>query len=178
MTERTVTIEPYLPQANITQIRDLFERGMLVTLDGEVTTADQADNDSLVSWILAADMLRKLAFEMKAMAEGEMLNRVQAAAGPIETEYGTARESVSRGSVSGVAAKRIRDILEECASTGLIPWDAVDNLAPLQPHVTPAKLADYLDQQHIAEGMPGLSEQIRNNMPEKRRTLKVDAASA
>lgn len=178
MSERSVTVEPYLPQANITQIRDLFERGMLVTLDGEVTTADQADNDSLVSWILAAEMLRKLSNEMKQMAEGEMLHRVQAAAGPIETEYGTARESVSRGSVSGVAAKRIRSILEECASTGLIPWDAVDNLAPLVPHVTPAKLADYLDQQHIAEGMPGLTEQIRDNMPEKRRTLKVDATTA
>ena len=176
MSDRSVAVEPYLPQANIGQIRDLFERGMIVTLDGEVLPATDADNDSLVSWILAAEMLRKLAFEMRTMAEGEMLHRVRESAGPISTEYGTARESISRGSVSGVAAKRIREVLEKRAEDSAIPWDAVDNIAPLVPHVTPARVADYIET--IEGSQPDLADELRDNLPEKRRTLKVDAAPA
>lgn len=174
MADRSVAVEPYLPQANISQIRDLFERGMIVSLDGEVITASEADNDSLVSWILAAEILRKLAYEMRVMAEGEMLHRVQETAGPITTEYGTARESISRGTVSGVASKRIREVLEARAEDGEIPWDAVDNIAPLVPHVTPARVADYLET--IEASHPALADDLKSNMPERRRTLKVDAA--
>jgi hypothetical protein len=176
MTDRSVAVEPYLPQANIAQIRDLFERGMIVSLDGEVLPASDADNDSLVSWILAAEMLRKLAYEMRTMAESEMLHRVRETAGPIKTPYGVARESISRGTVSGVNAKRIRDILEARASDSAIPWDAVDNIAPLAPHVTPARVADYLET--IEGSMPDLADELRAHLPERRRTLKVDAAEA
>lgn len=161
---------PYVPPANITQLRTFAERGELLSLDGEILPVQDATNDDLVAWGLVANHLRELARLISISVEPELADRIHAIAGPVTTEYGTAKESISRSSVSGVEAKRIREILEECAADGAIPWDAVDNIAPLIPHVTPAKIANYI------ETCPhGLADQLEKHMPQKRRTIKLEA---
>lgn len=164
-----MSLVPYVPPANITQLRTFAERGELLSLDGEILPVQDASNDDLVAWGLVANHLRDLARLISISVEPELAERIHATAGPVKTEYGTAKESISRGSVSGVQAKRIREILEECASDGAIPWDAVDNIAPLVPHVTPAKVANYI------ETCPGgLAEELEKHMPQKRRTIKLE----
>ena len=169
MTDKPLVVEPSLPAANIAQIAKLLEDGQIVTLDGEVLSVAEADNDSAVAWIIAAKRMRDIARRMEDLAAAEMLQRCRTVAGPIQTEFGTARESVSRGSVSGIQAARIREMLEYAAADGTIPWEAVDNVAPLQAHVTPAKAADYAD---TIGGQIG--EQLASLLPEKRRSLKVE----
>ena len=169
MADKPLAVEPSLPAANIAQIAKLLEDGQIVTLDGEVLSVAEADNDSAVAWIIAAKRMRDIARRMEDLAAAEMLQRCRAVAGPIQTEFGTARESVSRGSVSGIQAARIREMLEYAAADGTIPWEAVDNVAPLQAHVTPAKAADYADTIGGAVG-----EQLASLLPEKRRSLKVE----
>jgi len=164
-----LALEPYLPAASITHLRQLAENGEIVTLDGEVLPAHDASSDDCVAWILIANRLRDIARLMQASAEAEMHIRVRESAGPVETEYGTARESISRGSVSGIGATRIRELLEGFATEGVIPWSVVDNVAPLQAHVTPAKAQQY------AEDAPrGVGEALEALLPEKRRSLKIE----
>ena len=177
MTEKHLAVEPSLPAANVSQIARLLEDGQIVTLDGEVLPVAEADNDSAVAWIIAAKRMRDIARRMEDLAAAEMLQRCRSVAGPIETEFGTAKESVSRGSVTGIQSARVRTILEEAAENGLIPWEAVDNVAPLQAHVTPAKAAEYADAlPHDLQA--SLGEQLRAMLPEKRRTLRVDERAA
>jgi hypothetical protein len=167
------SVQPYIPPASITQLRKLAEHAELITTSGEIVEASAADDESLVAWHLIAAEMRTVARLLEQSITAELMQRCQAAGGPVKTEYGEARESVSRGSVSGIAASRIRAILEECAADGAIPWDAVDNIAPLVPHVTPAKVANYI------ETCPtGLAEQLEEHLPEKRRTLKVEPREA
>lgn len=173
MTDKPLAVEPSLPAANIAQIARLLEEGTIVSLDGDILPISEADNDSAVAWIVAAKRMREIARRMEDLAAAEMLQRCRTIAGPIDTEFGTARESISRGSVSGVQATRIREMLEYAAADGTIPWEAVDNVAPLQAHVTPAKAADYAD---TIGGQVG--EQLAALLPEKRRTLKVDERAA
>lgn len=164
-----MSLVPYVPPANITQLRTFAERGELLSLDGEILPVQDASNDDLVAWGLVANHLRELARLILISVEPELAERIHATAGPVKTEYGTAKESISRGSVSGVQAKRIRDLMEECASDGMIPWEAVDNIAPLIPHVTPAKVANYV------ETCPaGLAEELEKHLPQNRRTIKLE----
>lgn len=142
----------------------------IVTQAGEVVTAADADNVDLVAWVIVANEMKRVANEMLRIAETELHGRVRQIAGPIDTEFGTARESVSRGSVSGTNAARIRDVLERYAADGVIPWEAVDNVAPLQAHVTPAKLAQYLE-----DAPTDVADAVEPLMPERRRTIKIDA---
>jgi hypothetical protein len=144
----------------------------MLTKDGEVIKIDEASNGDLVAWSLVASHLRDVARLINQSVEPELAYRIQAMGGPVISEHGTARETISRASVSGIEAKRIREILEECAADGMIPWDAVDNIAPLVPHVTPMKVANY------AETCPaGLAEMLEKHMPQKRRTIKVERNS-
>jgi hypothetical protein len=159
----------YVPPANITQLRGLAEQGELITLDGEIISVSDAANDDLVAWGLVAQHLRDLARLISTSVEPELGHRIHAIAGPIITEYGTAKESISRASVSGVASQRIREIMESCAADGMIPWEAVDNIAPLQAHVTPAKIQNYI------ETCPtGLADELEKHLPEKRRSIKLE----
>ena len=173
MPDKPLAIEPSLPAANIAQIARLLEEGTIVSLDGDILPISEADNDSAVAWIVAAKRMREIARRMEDLASAEMLQRCRTVAGPIETEFGTARESISRSSVSGVQATRIREMLEYAAAEGTIPWEAVENVAPLQAHVTPAKAADYAD---TIGGIIG--DQLASLLPEKRRALKVDERAA
>jgi hypothetical protein len=116
--------------------------------------------------------MREIARRMEDLAGGELLTRCRQIAGPIDTEFGTARESISRGSVSGIQSERIRGVLEEAAADGTIPWEAVDNVAPLKAHVTPARLAEYAD---TIGGT--LGETLEAMLPEKRRVVKLDERS-
>jgi hypothetical protein len=168
--DKPVVIRPSLPAINAGHIEGLLERDELITLDGEVLDISEGSSDDVVAWIVAMKRIRDLARRMEDRCNAVMLERVGQNAGPIETEYGTARQSVSRGSVSGIQSQRIRAILEEAAADGKISWDTVDNLAPLQAHVTPAKLADYLE----ASAPQTLADELANHLPEKRRTLKVE----
>jgi hypothetical protein len=168
----SVSIEPALPALNVTHLERLTEAAEIVTLDGEVIVTSDADSDSLVAWMLVAKKLRELARRMEDAASAEMLARVRDAAGPITTEYATARESINRGSISGIASQRIRDILEKAAADGEIPWDVVDNLAPLQAHVTPAKISDYID--HVSGKHEYLAIALTAEVPEKRRSIKLE----
>jgi len=159
----------YVPPANITQLRSLAEQGELITLDGEIISVSDAANDDLVAWGLVAQHLRDLARMISTSVEPELGVRIHSLAGPIITEYGTARESISRASVSGIASQRIREIMERCAADGAIPWEAVDNIAPLQAHVTPAKIQNYI------ETCPaGLADELEPHLPEKRRSIKLE----
>jgi hypothetical protein len=73
--------------------------------------------------------------------------------------------------VSGIASAQIRELLEAAAADGVIPWEAVDNVAPLVAHVTPQKAWQY------AEDAPDeIREQLEAMIPAKRRTIKVDEA--
>ena len=168
--DKPVVIRPSLPAINAGHIEGLLERDELITLDGEVLDIAEGSSDDVVAWIVAMKRIRDLARRMEDRCNAVMLQRVGEHAGPIETEYGTAKQSVSRGSVSGIQSQRIRAILEEAAADGKIPWDVVDNLAPLQAHVTPAKLSDYLD----VRGEEDFGRELRKHLPEKRRTLKVE----
>jgi hypothetical protein len=172
MSDRALVIEPYLPQATVQQIERLVENGELVTLDGEVLSASDSDNDSLVAWVLAAEKLRRISRMMQTLADGVLLERCREVAGAVDTEYGTAKESVSRGSISGTGSARIRDILEHAAADGLIPWDAVDNVAPMVAHVTPAKAAKYAKD--ITTKHPALAGELERSLPEPRSTVKVE----
>ena len=159
----------YVPPANITQLRGLAEQGELITLDGEIISVSDAANDDLVAWGLVAQHLRDLARMISTSVEPELGVRIHSLAGPIITEYGTAKESISRASVSGIASQRIREIMERCAADGAIPWEAVDNIAPLQAHVTPAKIQNYI------ETCPaGLADELEPHLPEKRRSIKLE----
>jgi hypothetical protein len=159
----------YVPPANITQLRSLAEQGELITLDGEIISVSDAANDDLVAWGLVAQHLRDLARMISTSVEPELGVRIHSLAGPIITEYGTAKESISRASVSGIASQRIREIMERCAADGAIPWEAVDNIAPLQAHVTPAKIQNYI------ETCPaGLADELEPHLPEKRRSIKLE----
>jgi hypothetical protein len=159
----------YVPPANITQLRSLAEQGELITLDGEIISVSDAANDDLVAWGLVAQHLRDLARMISTSVEPELGHRIHAIAGPVVTEYGTAKESISRASVSGIASQRIREIMERCAADGAIPWEAVDNIAPLQAHVTPAKIQNYI------ETCPaGLADELEPHLPEKRRSIKLE----
>jgi hypothetical protein len=159
----------YVPPANITQLRSLAEQGELITLDGEIISVSDASNDDLVAWGLVAQHLRDLARMISTSVEPELGVRIHSLAGPIITEYGTAKESISRASVSGIASQRIREIMERCAADGAIPWEAVDNIAPLQAHVTPAKIQNYI------ETCPaGLADELEPHLPEKRRSIKLE----
>jgi len=159
----------YVPPANITQLRSLAEQGELITLDGEIISVSDAANDDLVAWGLVAQHLRDLARMISTSVEPELGVRIHSLAGPIITEYGTAKESISRASVSGIASQRIREIMERCAADGAIPWEAVDNIAPLQAHVTPTKIQNYI------ETCPaGLADELEPHLPEKRRSIKLE----
>ena len=172
MSEKHLAVEPSLPQANIAHLARLLEEASLVSLDGEITSARDADNDSLAAWRIAAKRRRDIAGLLVDVAGVELLLRCRQIAGPIDTEFGTARESISRGSVSGVQSERIRSVLEAAAADGIIPWEAVDNVAPLKAHVTPARLAEY------AETIGGdLGETLETMLPEKRRVVKLDERS-
>ena len=168
--DKPVVIRPSLPAINAGHIEGLLERDELITLDGEVLDITEGSSDDVVAWIVAMKRIRDLARRMEDRCNAVMLERVGQHAGPIETEYGTARQSVSRGSVSGIQSQRIRAILEEAAADEKIPWDVVDNLAPLQAHVTPARLADYLE----SSAPEALADELGKHLPEKRRTLKVE----
>ena len=168
--DKPVVIRPSLPAINAGHIEGLLERDELITLDGEVLDIAEGSSDDVVAWIVAMKRIRDLARRMEDRCNAVMLERVGQHAGAIETEYGTARQSVSRGSVSGIQSQRIRAILEEAAADEKIPWDVVDNLAPLQAHVTPARLADYLE----SSAPEALADELGKHLPEKRRTLKVE----
>lgn len=172
MTDRPLAVEPALPAINVAHIEQLAESGEIITLEGEILAVADAESEDLVAWVLIAKRMRDIARRIDEMTSGEMLMRCREVAGPIDTAYGTARESVARGSISGIASERIRAILEEAAEDGLIPWEAVDNVAPMKPHVTPARLADYADT--IRANHSVLATAIDENLPEKRRTLKVE----
>lgn len=170
--DKPLTVEPSLPAVNIAHVERLADHGEIMSLDGEILPVIDAANDDLVAWILIAKRMREIARRIDEMTGGEMLARCREVAGPIETEYGTARESISRGSISGIGAEKIRSILETAAEDGVIPWEAVDNVAPMKPHVTPAKIADYAET--ISQTKPELADAIEAILPERRRTLKVE----
>jgi len=140
---------------------------------GEIVPTGDATNDALIAWRLDLDELAAAARQIRDAIDTELLRRTSLAGGPVTTTYGSARMSVSRGSVSGSAARRIRDILEHLATHGDIPHDAVDNIAPLVPHVTPVQVARW-----VADNRDRLSEAdysaLVELLPAERRTVKVE----
>lgn len=140
---------------------------------GEIVSTRDATSDALIAWRLDLDELASAARSLRDAIDTELLDRTAVAGGPVRTAYGSARMSVSRGTVSGVAAKRIRETLEHAASSGSIPFDAVDNVAPLVPHVTPVQVARW-----VADNRDRLSEAdysaLVELLPAERRTVKVE----
>ena len=109
--------------------------------------------------------------EAALKARGRAVTVVPAGVSGDTTAQGKASETISRGSVSGIASAQIRELLEAAAADGVIPWEAVDNVAPLVAHVTPQKAWQY------AEDAPDeIREQLEQLIPAKRRTIKVDEA--
>jgi hypothetical protein len=160
-------------QNNITieMIERWYEEAVVLTSDGEVVEISDASSTDLVAWSIA---MREAYMSFRAMqdaVEHELGSRIRQTGGEIKTEYGTAKESISRGSVSGIAAARIRDELVKLAENGTIRPEAVNNVAPLVPHVTPAKLSQFVEDQHEAVRL--ILEPL---IPEKRRTVKIEYA--
>lgn len=158
-------------QNNITidMIERWYEEAVVLSADGEVVEISAASSPDLVAWAVA---MREAYMSFRAMqdaVEHELGLRIRQIGGEIKTEYGTARESISRGSVSGIAAKRIRDELELLVQNGWVLPEAVDNIAPLVPHVTPAKLTQFVEDQN--ESVRTVLEPL---VPEKRRTVKIE----
>ena len=172
--DKHLSIEPALPALNVSHIEKLAEAGRIMSLDGEVMLAASASSDDLVAWMIIEKRLREISRRVDEITSGEMLARCREVAGPISTPYGVAKESISRGSISGIASERIRRILEEAAENDAIPWEAVDNIAPLKPHVTPARAADYAET--VAKSNKLLAAEIEANLPERRRVVKLDTA--
>ena len=170
MPDRALIRRPDIP-ASVDALERLTEDNTIVTTDGEIVDVNEAPSRDLIAWIIAANEMRRIALEMIRAAESALHFRVKAVAGPIETDWGTVRESVSRGSISGLGSQRIRDVLEKHAADGTIPWEAVDNVAPLQAHVTPAKI-----QQYVEDAPAQVAADLEDLLPEKRRTIKVEAA--
>ena len=147
----------------------LAESGTIITGDGESLPMFEAESADLVAWSVFTQRMRATLRLLEDTIAAELAIRIRAAGGPITTDNGTASESISRGSVSGIQAKHIRALLEDAAADGEIPWDAVDNVAPLVAHVTPAKAAQY------AEDAPAhIGEKIAAMLPERRRSVKVE----
>lgn len=174
MSDQSLTTDLHLPAVNLAHIIRMVEEGEIITRDGEILAIPDADNESLIAWAIMAQRLRKMAYMIGNMIDAELLPRAQELAGPIHTEYGTAKESVSRGTVSGAAATRVRAILEAAAEEGELDWDVVENLAPLQPHVTPARLAEWVEA--MMRKYPDLTDQLASELPEKRRSIKITEA--
>jgi hypothetical protein len=170
MTDRALIRRPDI-SASVDALERFSEDAMIVTTEGEIIHASDASNEDLIAWVVSANEMRRIAAQMIGAAESILHFRVKAMAGPIETEWGTVRESVSRGSISGVGSQRIRDVLEKHAADGTIPWEAVDNIAPLQAHVTPAKI-----QQYVEDAPVEVAADLHDLLPEKRRSIKVEAA--
>lgn len=149
----------------------LAESGSIITADGESLPMFEAASNDLVAWSVFAQRMRATLRLLEDTIAVELAIRIRAAGGPISTDAGKASETISRGSVSGIQAKHIRAILEDAAADGEIPWDAVDNVAPLVAHVTPAKAAQY------AEDAPAhIGEKLAAMLPERRRSVKVEAS--
>jgi hypothetical protein len=146
-----------------------YEEAVVLTSTGEVVEISEATSGDLIAWSIA---MRESYLSFRAMqdaVEHELGTRIRQTGGEIKSEYGVARETISRGSVSGIAAARIRDELVMLAENGTIPPEAVDNVAPLVAHVTPAKLSQFVEDQR--EGVRLILEPL---IPEKRRTVKID----
>lgn len=165
-----VEVEKRVNDFSYDTLRRLAELNELITSTGEVISVTEATDDDLVLYSIAAQRLRALARMLEDNTHNELAQRIRAIGGPVKVGgLGTARESISRGSISGINAARIREELERFAEDGVIPWEAVENVAPLQAHVTPAKITQY------AEDAPAnVRETIQPLLPDKRRSVKVD----
>lgn len=149
----------------------LAESGSIITTDGESLPMFEAESNDLVAWSVFTQRLRSTLRLLEDTIAAELAIRIRAAGGPITTDAGKASETISRGSVSGIQAKHIRALLEDAAADCEIPWDAVDNVAPLVAHVTPAKAAQY------AEDAPShIGAKLAEMLPERRRSVKVEAS--
>jgi hypothetical protein len=154
-------------------LQNVAENRHIITSDGELLDVTLATDDDLVLWSIVTQRLRTLARNIEQGVNSELADRVRRTGGSISTPQGKASETISRGSVSGVASAQIRELLEAAAADGVIPWEAVDNVAPLVAHVTPQKAWQY------AEDAPEeIREQLEQMIPAKRRTIKVDEAPA
>jgi hypothetical protein len=152
-------------------LQNVAENRHIITSDGELLDVTLATDDDLVIWSIVTQRLRTLARNIEQGVNSELADRVRRTGGSITTPQGKASETISRGSVSGIASAQIRELLEAAAADGVIPWEAVDNVAPLVAHVTPQKAWQY------AEDAPDeIREQLEQLIPAKRRTIKVDEA--
>ncbi len=152
-------------------LQNVAENRHIITSDGELLDVTLATDDDLVIWSIVTQRLRTLARNIEQGVNSELADRVRRTGGSITTPQGKASETISRGSVSGIASAQIRELLEAAAADGVIPWEAVDNVAPLVAHVTPQKAWQY------AEDAPDeIREQLEAMIPAKRRTIKVDEA--
>lgn len=140
---------------------------------GEIVPLAAASNDAVVAWRLAADKLAAVARGLRDAIDTELVARTSETGGPITTEYGVARQSVSRGTVSGAAAETIRRVLENAARLGDVSVDAVDNVVPLEPRCTPMRVARW-----VADNRHRLAEDdyhaIMAALPAERRTVRVE----
>jgi len=155
-------------------VRVLVEQGTIISKDGEIVSVADADTSELVVWNIVAQRLRTIAREVEIMTNAELGVRIRENAGALKVDgVGEAFESISRGSVSGISAKQIRETLEGFAEDGVIPWDAVENLAPMIPHVTPAHIAQYTE-----DAPDKVRDRLLPLLPTKRRTIKVTETPA
>lgn len=153
----------------IDMIERWYEEAVVLTDSGEVIEVSEADSDDLIAWSFAMQQASLKFRLMKDLVEQELGSRIRASGGAIKTNHGTAKETIGRGAISGIQAARIRDELQKLAENGSVPITAVDNLAPLVPHVTPAKFGQFVEDQH--EAIRLILEPL---IPEKRRTVKVE----
>lgn len=163
-----------MPVITTSLVADLSrDRQVIDPTTGEIVDLADATDDAVVAWRVALDRLATLCRSYRDAIDTELVARTSAAGGPITTEYGVAKQTVSRAAVSGAGAETIRSVLEQAARIGDIPADAVDNLAPLRAHVTPMRLVRW-----VADNRHRLAEhdyhELLAALPAERRTVKVE----
>lgn len=174
MTETSPDLFPRFPHVTTSTVSDLAAYGEIIDVDtGERTSLVGATNTTLAAWRVALDDLAQLARRMRDQVDTELVTRTSEVGGSIRTEYGTVKQVVSRGSVSGAAAQTIRAILEQAARMGDIPADAVDNVAPLTPHVTPSRVARWAHDNRSRLGEREYAELVAA-LPTEKRTVRVE----
>ena len=87
-------------------LQNVAENRHIITSDGELLDVTLATDDDLVIWSIVTQRLRTLARNIEQGVNAELADRVRRTGGAITTPQGKATETISRGSVSGVAGPR------------------------------------------------------------------------
>ena len=167
---------PYVPRI-VDDVERLATDGRILTRDGETKTPAEATDYELGEALAVAKRLADLGALLRRVCESEAAHRAGVAGGELDTA--AARITLGRPtyrSVSGAASQRVRDVLDSAVRCGYLPASAVDKVAPLVPHVTPAALRDLIAALSAREEQSAavIAGSLRAHLPEQYRRVTVE----